>query len=72
MQDRKDVNTFICCLSLLLRSELPEAVTASQVRDVDKASYQAYTTRYIMAIENENKHSGMPVLFKIIFILKTS
>jgi len=71
MQDSEDVNTFICCLGLLLHSELLlEAVTSSQVQDVEKASYQAYTTRYIMAIENENKHPRMPVLLKTIFILK--
>lgn len=72
MQDRDNVNIFICRLSLLLHSELPEAVTSSQVRDIDKASYQAYATRYIMAIENENKHPSMQVLFKIIRTLKIS
>ena len=73
MQDSEDVNTFICCLGLLLHSELLlEAVTSSQVQDVEKASYQAYTTRYIMAIENENKHPRMPVLLKIIRTLKIS
>ncbi|WP_312943090.1 helix-turn-helix transcriptional regulator [Oscillibacter sp.] len=30
------------------------------------------TTRYIMAIENENKHPRMPVLLKIIRTLKIS
>ena len=36
------------------------------------AEQAGVTTRYIMAIENENKHPSMPVLFKIIRILKIS
>ncbi len=36
------------------------------------AEHAGVTPRYIMAIENENKHPSMPVMFKIIRILKIS
>ena len=44
---------------------------ASMAQDA-LAEQAGVTTRYIMAIENENKHPSMPVLFKIIRILKIS
>lgn len=49
---------------------IKNARQAARLTQEDLAEQAGITTRYIMAIENENKQPSMKVLFKIIRTLK--
>lgn len=56
----------------LFGQTINEARIAAMMTQDNLAEQAGVTTRYIMAIENENKRPSMEVLFKIIRILKIS
>ncbi len=51
---------------------IKDARQAAGLTQDDLAEQSGVTTRYIMAIENENRQSSMKVLFKLIRALKIS
>ena len=51
---------------------IKDARQAANLTQEELAEQTGITTRYIMAIENENKQPSMKVLFKMIRILKIS
>lgn len=51
---------------------IKDAQQAANLTQDELAKQSGIATRYIMAIENENKQPSMRVLFKIILILKSN
>lgn len=51
---------------------IKDARQSARLTQDDLAEQAGVTTRYIMAIENENKQPSMKVLFKLIRALKIS
>lgn len=52
--------------------KIKDARQAASLTQEDLAAQTGVTTRYIMAIENENKQPSMKVLYKLIRTLKIS